>query len=281
MNNILDSIYNQLGEKVLKASSVGGGCIAQSGIIYTDKGNKYFLKHGFSNGMFECEANGLKELAKAKCIRIPKVILQGEDFLLLEFINSGIKTRNSMAHFGFQLANLHRYTSDKFGFKEDNFIGASVQKNTHLYSWTEFYFNNRLLFQYNLAQTQGRATPELSKLFFKLEKKIDYILRDSVNISSLLHGDLWGGNYLIDENGDAVLIDPAVYYGDRETDLAMTKLFGGFTAEFYDAYQKVYPLPVGYEYRENIYLLYHVMNHYNLFGNIYYRQMIDLIRFYL
>ncbi len=281
MNNILESLYNQLGEKVLKTSSVGGGCIAQSGIIYTDKGNKYFLKQGFSNGMFKCEANGLKELAKADCIRIPNVILIGEDFLILEVIESGVKTSHSMAQFGCQLAKLHRYNFDKYGFKEDNFIGASVQKNTFSNNWSEFYFNNRIFYQYNLVKANGKATSELTNLISKLENKIYDILKDSENFSSLLHGDLWGGNYMIDDKGNAVLVDPAVYYGNREADLAMTKLFGGFSSDFYEGYRNEFPLAAGYEYRENIYSLYHVMNHYNLFGDSYYRQMIDLIKFYL
>ncbi len=281
MNDILNSISNYLGENIVSTTSVGGGCIAQSGIIYTEGGNRYFLKQGYSNGMFECEANGLIELAKADCIRVPKVILSGKDFLLQEVIDSGLKTKVSMALFGSQLAKLHRFTNTIFGFKEDNFIGASVQKNTNSNNWSEFYFNNRIFFQYNLAKSKGKASSELTNLISKLENKIEDILKDSENMSSLLHGDLWAGNYLIDVKGNPVLIDPAVYYGNREADLAMTKLFGGFTREFYDSYAREFPLAAGYKYRENIYLLYHVMNHYNLFGNSYYGQMIDLIKYYL
>lgn len=124
-------------------------------------------------------------------------------------------------------------------------------------------------------------TKELINLMSKLENKIDSILKTENRQISLLHGDLWSGNYIIDEQGEAVLIDPAVYYGDRESDLAMTKLFGGFNKDFYFAYQSEYPLCEGYEYRENIYKLYHILNHLNLFGRGYYNQAINLIKYYL
>ncbi|MDZ7626517.1 MAG: fructosamine kinase family protein [Ignavibacteriaceae bacterium] len=123
--------------------------------------------------------------------------------------------------------------------------------------------------------------PELRKGISKLENKIQEIIGDTQEKPSLLHGDLWGGNYMVDENGNAVLIDPAVYYGHREADLGMTKLFGGFSSEFYRAYNETFPLEDGYEYRENIYKLYHVLNHLNLFGGGYYSQALSLIKYYV
>src|SRR3990170_4265627 len=127
----------------------------------------------------------------------------------------------------------------------------------------------------------GNVNSNFRKCFNQLENKIENILSGKIEKPSLLHGDLWAGNYLVDENGRVCLIDPAVYYGNREADLAMTKLFGGFTKEFYDSYNELYPLEDGYEYRENIYKLYHVLNHLNLFGSGYYQQALSLIKFYL
>ena len=127
----------------------------------------------------------------------------------------------------------------------------------------------------------GNSTPELRKAISKLEERIEEIIGDSEEKPSLLHGDLWSGNFMVNENGETVLIDPAVYYGHREADLGMTKLFGGFSNEFYKSYNETYPLKDGYEYRENIYKLYHVLNHLNLFGGGYYSQAISLIKFYI
>jgi fructosamine-3-kinase len=152
---------------------------------------------------------------------------------------------------------------------------------TEALNWTEFYFNKRLLYQYNLAEKNGYAGEELQRAFSQLENKIYLVLKDSNAIPSLLHGDLWSGNYITDETGNACLIDPAVYYGHREADLAMTKLFGGFDNRFYSAYNEEYPLDNGYEFRENIYKLYHVLNHLNLFGTAYYQQALSLIKYYL
>jgi fructosamine-3-kinase len=137
------------------------------------------------------------------------------------------------------------------------------------------------LFQLQLAENFDNSTPELRKGISKLEDKLEDIIGNSKEKPSLLHGDLWGGNFMIDEKGSAVLIDPAVYYGHREADLGMTKLFGGFSSEFHKSYNEIFPLEDGYEYRENIYKLYHVLNHLNLFGGGYYSQAISLIKFYI
>lgn len=234
---------------------------------------KVFIKSGTPGDVYRCEANGLKELAKAGVIRIPKVFQTGDDHLITEYIPSGNKGRGFFATFGRQLALLHRYCSDRFGFFEDNYIGANPQPNIprarEAFEWTTFYFNKRLLFQYHLAEKNYYITSSLKSGFLKLEKNIDKLLAGSEEPPSLLHGDLWGGNYLCDENAIAVLIDPAVYYGHREADLAMTKLFGGFSPDFYEAYQLEYPLLPGWEQREPIYRLYHVLNHLNLFGTAY------------
>ncbi|MBI9068604.1 MAG: fructosamine kinase family protein [Salinivirgaceae bacterium] len=279
-------IESFLGEKIISSNSVSGGCIADSKIIKTASGATYFLKTlSGSLGMFLKEANGLTELAKTNCLRVPKVILANEDFLLLEHIESGRKSNNFFQEFGKAFAEMHRYTSDEFGFYEDNYIGATPQyniaKGNERTNWAEFYFQKRMLPQLKFAEQNGYVTAELSKGMAKLEHRMTAVLNGSEEPPTLLHGDLWGGNYMCDSEGNAVLIDPAVYYGHREADLAMTKMFGGFTHEFYTAYQEEFPLKEGWEYRENLYLLYHHLNHLNLFGNSYYNGCINLLHAYI
>jgi len=223
-------------------------------------------------------------LAKSQTIRVPKVVVAERNFLLLEYIVSGHKKLRFFDSFGKAYAEMHRYTHDIFGFYEDNFIGATPQINTVndtlKTNWTAFYFTNRLLYQFKLAEQNGYVNDEFRKAFAHIENRIDSILKGSEEPPALLHGDLWGGNFMIDDQGEAVLIDPAVYYGHREADLAMTKLFGGFTNAFYASYNAHYPLKEGYLYRENIYLLYHVLNHLNLFGLSYYQQALQLMKGY-
>ena len=276
-----------LDDKVVDFHSVSGGCINDSKIITTESGNKYFLKDNINNSadMFYKEANGLKELAKAKVIRVPEIIYSDDKIILLQSIQSVRRRNDFFEDFGRRFAQLHKFTSEEYGFYEDNYIGSTPQINTasieEKKDWTKFYFNKRLSFQFNLAEKNGFVNDEFRKSFLKIENKIESILKISDEIASLIHGDLWGGNYIVDENGNACLIDPAVYYGNREADLAMTKLFCGFDSNFYFAYDEEYPLSDGYDYRENIYKLYHILNHLNLFGSSYYSQALNLIKYYL
>jgi fructosamine-3-kinase len=280
-------LEEKLGTKIKSFSSLSGGCISDAYKIVTNDNSAFFLKYnsGSSNDMFIKEANGLNELVKANSIRIPEVLSFNAEYILLEFIQSGSKRKNFFEEFGRKFAEMHKYTSDSYGFYEDNYIGSNPQNNIpdiiEKTSWVNFYFNKRILYQLQLAERLGNSTSELRKVISRLEEKIDEIIGGSSGKPSLLHGDLWGGNYMVDENGDAVLIDPAVYYGHREVDLGMTKLFGGFGSEFYKAYNETFPLEDGYEFRENIYKLYHVLNHLNLFGGGYYSQAISLIKFYI
>ncbi len=286
-DQIINSIKKKLNCEIISAKSVCGGCINDAQTITTSDGKHFFLKQNFHSAkdMFFKEANGLKELKKANAIRVPEVILVDTNYLLLEQINSGRKSKNFDEDFGRSFALLHKYTSDSFGFYEDNYIGSTPQKNIpdedEKNDWIKFYFKKRILFQYKLLEKNGYSDSAIRKRISSLENKIDDILKGSENIPSLLHGDLWSGNYMVDENGNACLIDPAVYYGNREADLAMTKLFGGFSSSFYKSYNEYFPLPDGYEYRENIYKLYHIMNHLNLFGGGYYHQTISLLDYYL
>jgi fructosamine-3-kinase len=280
-------IEEKLNTKIKNISSLSGGCISNAYKLTSTDGLQFFLKYNdtSSSDMFIKEANGLNELAKANAVRTPKVLSSSEDFILLEFIPSGNKKKNFFEEFGRSFAEMHKFTSDAYGFYEDNYIGSNPQINisdeNENSNWTNFYFNKRILFQLQLAEKLGNSTPELTNSISKLEEKIDEIIGKSEEKPSLLHGDLWGGNFMVDENGSAVLIDPAVYYGHREADLGMTKLFGGFGSEFYKSYNEVFPLKDGYEYRENIYKLYHVLNHLNLFGGGYYSQAISLIKLYI
>ncbi|MDO8550866.1 MAG: fructosamine kinase family protein [Ignavibacteria bacterium] len=283
---IKTEIEEETGISIKSVSSLSGGCISNAYKITNEADKNYFLKLNSSpKDLFIKEANGLTELRKANAIRVPEVLLCKEDFLLTEFIIQGNRSKNFFEDFGRRFAELHKYRGDKFGFYEDNYIGSNPQINipasNEENNWAEFYFNKRILYQYKLTEQNSYATGELKNGISRLEKNIEDIIGDSEEPPSLLHGDLWGGNYIVDENGDACLIDPAVYYGHREADLAMTKLFGGFSSEFYHSYDEAFPLADGYEYRENIYKLYHILNHLNLFGRAYYSQAISLIKFYM
>lgn len=280
-------IEEKLGSKIKSFSSLSGGCISDAFKISTANGTSFFLKYNpsASNNMFLKEANGLRELDKSNAIKIPEVLSVDEDYILLEFIASGNRKKNFFEDFGKSFAEMHKFKSDSFGFYENNYIGSNPQINIpdekEKSDWTAFYLNKRILFQLQLAEKLGNSTDELRKGISKLENKIEDIIGHNSEKPSLLHGDLWAGNYMIDQNGNAVLIDPAAYYGHREADLGMTKLFGGFNSEFYKAYNESFPLEDGFDYRENIYKLYHVLNHLNLFGGGYYSQAISLIKFYV
>ena len=286
-NKIKSKIENILGSQITKMNSLSGGCISSSYKVNTKDGNSYFLKYNYSSGsdMFLTEAHGLQELDKPGVITIPKVISFDKEFILLDLIENSGRSKNFSEDFGRKFAVLHKFNNEKYGFYEDNYIGSNPQlnipDNDEEKNWTKFYFQKRILYQFHLAEKSGNSTSDLRSSISKLENKIDLIVTDNSEKPSLLHGDLWGGNYMVDKNGFACLIDPAVYYGNREADLAMTKLFGGFDSEFYRAYNEEFPLPDGYDYRENIYKLYHVLNHLNLFGSGYYSQAISLIKYYL
>ncbi|MDR0795818.1 MAG: fructosamine kinase family protein [Tannerella sp.] len=275
MNSLIENIEHVLQEEVVYTGSQR---------LRTASGKEYFLKNGRISDIYRCEANGLKELALAQSIEVAKVVAVGKDFILTEYIHRGKATGDFFMRFGRELARMHRYQSDTVGFHENNYIGANEQINIpsekESTDWIDFYYNKRLMFQFRLAERNGYATSNLRNGLIRLEKSIESILSDGIEHPCLLHGDLWAGNFICDENGRAVLIDPAVYYGHREADLAMTKLFGGFSCEFYDSYQKEYPLKPGWEYREGLYKLYHVLNHLNLFGRSYLHEAESLLNPY-
>lgn len=273
-----------LNEKVTSNSFVGGGSIADSQKIRTSSGKEYFVKSysQSKSNILKNEVNGLIEIQKSKSIKTPQIIYYDDNILILEFIKSGRKNKNFSELFGIQLTEMHRLKSDKFGFYENNYIGSNHQINLPLYSnWTDFYWENRLLYQFKLAEKHGYVNSDFKKLFNQFESVYRNIIEGTEEEPSLIHGDLWGGNYLVDESGNPVLIDPAVYYGHREAELGMTILFGGFDSEFYSSYNEAYPLFDGWKERLDIYKLYHVMNHLNLFGTGYLNQTLSIITSYL
>jgi len=251
---------------------LGGGCINRA---YCVSGNnqRYFLKLNTSDSfaMFEAEAAGLMEIFHSQTLLVPEPICYGQNaefaWLVLEYISLGSGNRDSLTNLGLQLAAMHRTTSKQFGWIRDNTIGKTPQINTPSANWLEFWRTQRLGYQLNLAKVNGFGG-KLQILGERLLGDLDKLLTSSPT-PSLLHGDLWGGNYVFDTMNNPVVFDPAVYYGDREADIAMTELFGGFPADFYSAYRHDYPLDSGYNVRRIIYNLYHILNHLNLFGGSY------------
>jgi len=283
---LLPVVEQTIGKRIKHNQPLSGGSISDTRLLETVCGAHFVLKTGScARTMFPGEANGLKELAVTGTIRVPQVHASTQDFILLEYIKTGDEPRNFFNDFGEKLAELHQHEHELFGYHENNFIGATPQINrgtdSESQDWSNFFFNKRLLYQFKRAEENGYATAELRKLFANIESKVDRILQTPDAKPVLLHGDLWSGNFLCDENGNPCLIDPAVYYGHRETDLAMTRLFGGFAPDFYASYASCYPLAEGWEYREGIYKLYHILNHLNLFGTGYYQQSLALMRLYL
>ncbi len=236
-----------------------------------------FVKVGArgARAAFEVESLDLAELARAGALRVPRVIARGETdtaaFLALEWIESKPPDEECEARFGEGLAALHALSATRFGFRHDNLIGRTPQRNGWSSDWAEFFRDRRLRPQLTLAAQSGHGAL-LSQLGARLLEHVPALLAGHHPSASLLHGDLWGGNWLASCEGAPVVFDPAVYYGDRETDLAMTRLFGGFGARFYRAYSAAAPLAPGWQARGDLYNLYHVLNHANLFGGSYTHQ---------
>ncbi|HXZ59077.1 MAG TPA: fructosamine kinase family protein [Steroidobacteraceae bacterium] len=222
--------------------------------------------------MLEAEAEGLAELGRARALRAPRVLACGAGaeaaFLALEWLEAGTADEACEERLGSALAALHQVTAGEFGWRRDNTIGSTPQANGALASWAEFYRERRLRPQLELAVANGFG-PLLGGCGEQLLAGVGALLGQHRPAASLLHGDLWGGNWLATSDGEPAVFDPAVYYGDRETDLAMTRLFGGFGPAFYRAYTAAAPLPPGAELRRGLYNLYHVLNHANLFGGGY------------
>ena len=259
------------------ALAAAGGCIHRSFVLEGSNG-RYFVKTNERRFLdaFEAEADGLAALRQAG-VRVPRAICRGgtgtEAFLVLEHLE--LRSGGDTGHLGRALALLHASVGASHGWHRDNYIGASVQRNRPHQDWTAFFREERIRPQLELAARNGHRT--LERPGEKLCERIETLLSGHRPEPSLLHGDLWGGNAASLADGTPVLFDPAVYYGDAEADLAMTELFGGFRPAFYAGYREIRPLDSGYAVRRELYNLYHVLNHVNLFGGGYTAQALSLM----
>ncbi|HUL47417.1 MAG TPA: fructosamine kinase family protein [Steroidobacteraceae bacterium] len=264
------------------AERVAGGSINRC-YRWPSRSGPIFVKvaESAASSMLEAEAAGLAELARAHAVRVPRVLACGRSgasaFLALEWLEAGAATGESEECLGAGLAAQHAVTAPEHGWRRDNTIGRTPQANGPTASWAEFFRERRLRPQLELAMANGFG-PLLEAPGERLLAGVGALLATHRPEASLLHGDLWGGNWLATRDGDPVIFDPAVYYGDRETDLAMTQLFGGFGARFYRAYGGAAPLPHGAELRLDLYNLYHVLNHANLFGESYAHRALAMIQ---
>ncbi len=272
--------------------SVGGGCINQGYAVSSDT-DTYFVKLNQASqvAMFEAEALGLKQMLATNTIRVPQPMCWGtageSAYIVMEWLEFGGNGQTAAwEEMGRRLAQMHRANPPQpkpelnvesskvkssnlqpatlFGWDSNNTIGSTPQINTWASDWAEFFAEHRLGYQFRLARRRGGHFPQQDRLLAMVPKLLDHQPQPS-----LVHGDLWGGNAAITKSGEPVILDPATYVGDREVDIAMTELFGGFSAAFYRGYNEVWPLDEGYKQRKTLYNLYHILNHLNLFGGGY------------
>ena len=272
-DSLRETLETQLDVTIDSVAAVGGGCIANACRVETD-GAPFFLKYGDEEvaRTFPGEAAGLEALAAADSpLTVPSIRETAPPtddrpgFLVMEWINSGRKGRRFWERFGEGLAALHRRAAETYGFDDDNFIGQSPQPNEWMDEWPAFFRSQRLEPQVQMARERGRWQSSWNRPLETLYRRLPELLPETPD-ASVLHGDLWKGNFMVTAVGEPAIIDPATYYGHREADLAMTELFGGFQDRFYDAYRSAWALDPGYETRRDIYNLYHLLNHLNLFG---------------
>ena len=277
-NRLIQHFQQTTGHKLenFRLNSIGGGDINTAYRLKSEDAD-WFIKTNRASlaTMFAAEAAGLQELAAQQQVRVPEVIDHGQcdsqAYIVLEYLELSGLRGNSAGLFGEQLANLHRNVQPFFGWQIDNTIGSTPQHNKPHEEWIVFWQQQRLGKQLEFAADNG-YTGALQSKGRKLIEQIPAFFADYQPYPSLLHGDLWGGNASADKQGNPVMFDPACYYGDREADIAMTELFGGFGSNFYAAYQSTYPLDAGYKTRKTLYNLYHILNHLNLFGSGYRHQ---------
>jgi fructosamine-3-kinase len=284
----LDTIAAAIGEHSgtpftpRSATAVGGGSIHRAW-HFEDSRRHYFVKTNAIDAapMFAAEARGLNALAGTAAVRTPTFVTRGHTekhaYLVLEYIDLAPLDQAGGTLLGHAMARLHRVTGDSFGWSDDNFIGATPQRNAAHPSWPYFFGERRLRPQLQFALNHGMDKALVAKGYAIIEC-IGGLFIDYQPVPSLLHGDLWSGNAAQDRDGAPVIFDPACYYGDRETDIAMAELFGGFPGSFYAGYRSGWPLDRGYEMRKPLYNLYHVLNHFNLFGGAYLGQVQRMIQ---
>ncbi len=285
----IEEVMSQvIGEdvEILSSRTLGGGCINHASKIKTTAGD-WFLKWNAScpNDMFEREAEGLKVLYKGASseLKIPKVlcykdVTDSPGFLVTEFLEPG-NTMNDDEKLGRGLATIHQLQNSKFGFFHDNYCGDTPQKNTFVNDWITFFRENRIEYLLRLIeQSRGLSSSEL-KIYNQLMERLPLLIPED-SIPVLIHGDLWSGNYMLSSAGPA-LIDPAAYYADREMEFAIVTMFGSFSKRFYDSYNEVFPLKSDWQERNKLYQIYHILNHYHLFGGSYGSQALRVAKSYL
>lgn len=283
-------MWNEISEQISQTTGtsfeikdrrpVGGGCINQSFAI-SDGNQTYFLKVNSASeyDMFDAEALGLQEMYDTQTIRIPKPICWGTTdetaYLVMEWLEIGGRGGSDVWYtMGQQVAEMHRKgVAKKFGWHRDNTIGSTPQINPWKEQWADFFAEDRIGYQVDLAKQKGGNYPDTNKVI----EKVREVLSDHHPQPSLVHGDLWGGNAEVTTDGEPVILDPATYYGDREVDIAMSELFGGFPSAFYQGYNATWELDAGYKKRKELYNLYHILNHFNLFGGGYGSQASQMI----
>lgn len=275
----LAELWTDFGELV-DSRGVGGGCISQANrVTVRDRAGQQRTLFAKSNSPefqenFEAEWDGLRRLAETRTIRVPEPIAVGSAggraWLVMQWIEPASTGSGFFTAFGRDLAAMHRASrGTQVGLSRDNYLGSARQVNTPSDSWSDFFAEHRIGFQLRWAVDQGLADAALRRDLETVVERMPQLLSGRAEETSLLHGDLWSGNYLADASGRAVILDPAVYHGCREAEFGMIRLFGGCGEEFYQAYQEAWPMPDGWQRRVSVYVLYHLLNHLNLFGGGY------------
>jgi len=290
MNELLNHIAQQLSAqfnklvKIQTHQQVFGGDINQTYRLQTNIGS-FFLKvnEGFLKDMFEKEFSGLQLLYQTKTIKVSKPVLYGNFetriYLITEFIQKGNPSKKFWQTFAQQLAALHKHSNENFGLSTNNYIGSLLQQNNYYKTWSEFYATQRILPLTQLASTQHKLDKHHLSLAENLCNRFDWLF--PTEKSSLIHGDLWSGNFMSDENGTPVIYDPAAYYGNREMDIAMSLLFGGFDKSFYDFYNEAFPFQPNWKERIRLCQLYPLLVHLILFGGHYHYKVVEILKAYI
>lgn len=282
MSDFIDQIISKnLNTSVKSSQTISGGCINNAYKIETDKG-LFFLKWNKKEiiDMFRTEEKGLKLLNKHSPVHSPKALLYGKidnkSYLLTEWIEKGVQKPIFWESFGRNLARQHKITWNQFGLDHDNYIGSLPQSNAQHKNWHSFFIEERLKPQLNLGASKGLIDTNIQHKFDILFNRLEDLIPDET--PALLHGDLWSGNFMTNKEGEAAIFDPAAHYGHRETELAFTQLFGGFSSNFYNYYNQEYPLEPGFDERVDIHNLYPLLVHVNLFGGSYLSGIVQTLR---
>lgn len=282
--SLIKHLETKVDAKFTQTRRVSGGSINEAARLYSEQTGPCFLKWNRSDDpdMFVKEVKGLKLLASAETdLVIPGVIEQGvmdngtTAFLLMDYIEEGSAHNDSARKFGVELARMHQKQAGQHGLDHDNYIGRLLQSNKQHDNWVDFFVNERIDYQLQIAFDRGSLPRSLKSNFENMYRELPNLMPEEP--PSLLHGDLWGGNYFYDSEGNAAIFDPALYYGSREMELAFTHMFGGFSSEFYEGYESEWPLESGFNERVDLYNLYHLMTHTNMFGGHYARQVQSIV----